>query len=168
MPNVAVILGSKSDREIVDASGMLEMLTGMEINWELSYISAHRNPGELDEYVMTSGAEVFIGVAGMAAALPGAIAAASNGRAAVIGVPLDEHGIDSCLYMPPGRPVLLAGVGKTGLKNAAQAAGQIVALSSPELEVSVGSFLAKLNEGKPAETMVDFYPPDSTTDEESK
>lgn len=48
----------------------------------------------------------------------------------VIGVPLDEDGVDSCAYMPPGVPVLMAGVGKPGLKNAAIAAIQIEAMRS--------------------------------------
>ena len=71
-----------------------------------------------------------LGIAGaaLATALPGAIAGASGMKSVVIGVPLDEHGIDSCLWMPPGVPVLTAGVGKAGLQNAAIAACQILSI----------------------------------------
>lgn len=103
-----VVLGSESDLEVVKASGMLDVLNQVLSDrqpYEVSVCSAHRNSSELDEFVkkaITEGAKVFIGIAGMAAALPGALAAASGMRVPVIGVALDDHGIDSCIRMPSG------------------------------------------------------------------
>jgi 5-(carboxyamino)imidazole ribonucleotide mutase len=132
MPQIHVVIGSESDLEALNASGMIDVFNQVdpELSYTITVCSAHRNSTELDTYVkaaVVDGAKVFIGIAGMAAALPGALAAASNVARPVIAVPLDEKGIDSCLYMPPGVPVLLAGVGKAGLKNAAIAACQILA-----------------------------------------
>jgi 5-(carboxyamino)imidazole ribonucleotide mutase len=59
----------------------------------------------------------------------------------IIGVPLDEHGIDSCLYMPPGVPVLLSGVGKAGLKNATIAAAQILASGDQDVAERLAKYL---------------------------
>jgi phosphoribosylcarboxyaminoimidazole (NCAIR) mutase len=56
---------------------------------------------------------------------------------------MDEHGIDSCVYMPPGVPVLTAGVGKVGLKNAAIAAAQILAAGDAKIATSLAAHLAK-------------------------
>lgn len=131
MPKIQLVLGSKSDEGVVKESGMVDILEQLGANYEVSVCSAHRNPDELAAFCKTAlddDTEVFIAVAGMAAALPGAIAGNTGMSKPVIGVPLDEDGIDSCLYMPPGVPVLTAGVGKAGLKNAAIAAGQIAAL----------------------------------------
>lgn len=132
---VSVILGSESDRQIVDDSGMLKVFDEVGIEYEMSYISAHRNPKELGEYVrrVLGKAKVFICAASMAAALPGAVAAETGGDIPVIGVPLPSReypdGMDAVLAMlrmPPGRPVLVVGPGKAGLKNAALAACQIM------------------------------------------
>lgn len=158
MPHVAVVLGSESDRKIVDESGMLDMLSGMGLHWELSIISAHRNPRELDEYVMESGADVYIGVGGMAAALPGALAACTSGKVPIIAVPLDRDGVDSCLHMPPGRPVNLVGVGKTGLKQAAQAVGQMLAMTAPEHEGAFMVYMDTKINTKEAQLVVAEYP----------
>src|SRR5258708_492487 len=119
MTQVYIVLGSKSDLEAIKASGMGDILGAVGITYSVSVCSAHRNLPELEKFTtdaIASGAKVFIGVAGMAAALPGALAGASKMSVPIIGVPMDEHGIDSCVYMPPGVPVLTAGVGKTGLK----------------------------------------------------
>lgn len=154
-------MGSKSDKEVVKESGLVRILQDVFTNLNLlgegtsqtirrrydvvvSVCSAHRNLPELHDYVtraIQEGAQIFIGVAGMAAALPGAIAGASGMMTPVIGVPLDEDGIDSCLYMPPGVPVLLAGVGKPGLKNAAIAALQILALGNEDVTITLEGYL---------------------------
>lgn len=150
MTSLHLVLGSTSDLEVVKASGMLKLLDQAlpdRFPYEVSVCSAHRNSSELDGFVkkaVEEGAKVFIGIAGMAAALPGALAAASRMQVPVIGVPLDEHGIDSCIYMPPGVPVLMAGVGKAGLKNAAIAALQILTVGpgNDDLKVSFQSYLS--------------------------
>jgi 5-(carboxyamino)imidazole ribonucleotide mutase len=114
---------------------MVESLDAMGISSAVSVCSAHRNIEALGEFVaeaVKDGAKVFIGAAGVAAALPGALAGLTNMTIPVIGVPLDEHGIDSCIYMPPGVPVLTTGVGKIGLKNAVIAAAQILATGDPK------------------------------------
>ena len=148
MTTIQVVLGSRSDEDIVKASGLLEILDTLEgsgMSYRVSICSAHRNSGELQEFAdrtMQEGTKVYIAIAGMAAALPGAIAACTRMGVPVIGVPLDEHGIDSCIYMPPGVPVLLAGVGKAGLKHAAIAALQILAVgNSDAAKVGLSEYL---------------------------
>lgn len=151
MAVIQIVLGSKSDLDTVKASGMFDVFDQVlpeHLQYSVSVCSAHRNSVELDEFVkkaISQNAKVFIGIAGMAAALPGAIAAASGMYFPVIGVPLDEHGIDSCIYMPPGVPVLTPGVGKTGLKNAAIAACQIMAsgVHNEAFAVSFSDYLSK-------------------------
>lgn len=129
MPDIVILAGSESDLPQVVESKMLDVIETVGLSYSLNVASAHRNSRELAVFIarQSKPTKVYIGIAGMAAALPGAIAGADGMHHPVIAVPLDEHGIDSCLYMPPGVPVLLAGVGKTGLKNAAIAAVQIAA-----------------------------------------
>jgi phosphoribosylaminoimidazole carboxylase PurE protein len=146
MAQVYVVLGSKSDLEAIKASGMAEILGALGLTYSVSVCSAHRNLPELEEFTkrsMSEGAKVFIGVAGMATALPGALAGATKMTIPIIGVPMDEHGVDSCIYMPPGVPVLTAGVGKVGLKNAALAAAQILAQGDRAGGLSLNSYLSK-------------------------
>ena len=140
MPDVCIILGSDNDLKAVEESEMLNTLRVIGVSYELSVISAHRHPEELRQYVreqVDGGTLVFIGIAGMAAHLAGAIAAWSYGHRPVIGVPLvaeELQGLDALLSMvrmPPGRPVLVTGIGKSGLQNAAIAACQILALKEP-------------------------------------
>jgi len=144
VPKVQVVIGSKSDEGVVKESGMLDILDQLGADRAVSICSAHRNPDELAAFCKAScedGTLVFIAVAGMATALPGAIAGNTGMSKPVIGVPLDENGIDSCLYMPPGVPVLTAGVGKAGLKNAAIAAGQILAATDHEVARRLRAYL---------------------------
>lgn len=126
-------MGSANDKDkLVEAkfSDTLDEVLGADYV-EYAVCSAHRNAPELAEYVdeaLNGGARLFVGIAGLAAALPGALAGHTSMKVPIIGVPLDEHGIDSCLYMPPGVPVLTPGVGKNGLKNAALAVCQMMAM----------------------------------------
>lgn len=111
MPRIAIILGSKSDMEIADQ--ILKVLDEFGEVHDLRMISAHRNPEELDRYVRESDALVFIAVAGLSAALPGAIAARTDRP--VIGVPVAKKlgGLDALLsivQMPPGVPVACVGI----------------------------------------------------------
>ena len=111
MPDVAVISGSESDQEIVDR--ILWRLEEIGVSFEHKILSAHRNPKELEQYVEKSDARVFIGVAGLSAALPGYIA--SRTSRPVIGVPVSAKlgGLDALLtmvQMPPGVPVACVGI----------------------------------------------------------
>jgi 5-(carboxyamino)imidazole ribonucleotide mutase len=111
MPDVAVISGSKSDQEIVDR--ILWRLEERGVSFEHKILSAHRNPKELEQYIEKSDARVFIGVAGLSAALPGYIA--SRTPRPVIGVPVSAKlsGLDALLsivQMPPGVPVACVGI----------------------------------------------------------
>ncbi|HVE80834.1 MAG TPA: AIR carboxylase family protein [Candidatus Dormibacteraeota bacterium] len=158
---VCIVMGSKSDLDLVRSSGMTDILDrvfeGSSYEYSVSVCSAHRNLMALEDFARGAcqdGAKVFIGIAGMAAALPGALAGCTLMAKPVIAVPLDEHGIDSCIYMPPGVPVLTAGVGKPGLKNAAIAACQILAIGDHDLELSLMRYISKNN--KQAEFNIDL------------
>lgn len=111
MVDVAVILGSVSDRPIADKA--IDVLANNHISYDLQVLSAHRNPDELDAYVKGSDAKVFITIAGLAAALPGVVAART--RKPVIGVPVSSKlgGLDALLsivQMPKGVPVACVGI----------------------------------------------------------
>lgn len=156
---VAIILGSKSDRSIVDESGLMGVLEILGIPWEISYISAHRNPHDLENYIDSHAINVCIAAAGMSAALPGAIAAV-NRIVPVIGVPLPSDEFPDCrdallamVQMPPGMPVLVPGIKKTGLGKAAIAAAQILAVGSPEVRNALEQYLS--SNTKKAQVSVD-------------
>lgn len=111
MTDIAVISGSKSDQAVVDK--VIARLKENKVGFEHEILSAHRNPKELEEYIKNSDARVFIGVAGLSAALPGYIA--SRTRKPVIGVPVSGKlgGLDALLsivQMPPGVPVACVGI----------------------------------------------------------
>jgi len=133
---VAVLAGSKSDQSIVeDATKTLEELG---VSFEVVYISAHRNPKALQEYLSKSGAKVFIGIAGLAAHLPGVIA--SHTTKPVIGVPVGVKlgGLDSLLsivQMPPGVPVATVGVDNG--RNAAILASEIIAIRDKNVSMKL-------------------------------
>jgi len=132
MPKVAVIIGSKSDERL--GLDLIDFLRGYEIDCSLEVISAHRSPEKLDGFIKNSDAEVFIAIAGLAAALPGVIA--SKTIRPVIGVPREVKlgGLDSLLsivQMPPGIPV--ATVGIDNWKNAGVLALEILALKHREI-----------------------------------
>src|SRR5271169_288745 len=126
--SVAIVAGSKSDQQITDEAS--KILTELEVPHEVKFISAHRNPEGLREYVSTSEARVFIAIAGLAAHLPGVIA--SMTLRPVIGVPVNVklNGLDSLLsivQMPPGVPVACVGVDNA--RNAGILAAEILALT---------------------------------------
>ena len=144
MAQIYILMGSPNDLDQIKAAGMGAYFDAVGVTYEVTVCSAHRNIPELEQYTQKAlqvGARVFIGVAGMAAALPGALAGLTGMTVPVIAVPLDEHGIDSCIYMPPGVPVLTAGVGKAGLKNAAQAACQVLALGDEKLAAKLATYV---------------------------
>jgi len=111
MVDIAIISGSKSDQTIVDK--IQTRLEERGASFEHRVLSAHRNPEELEEYISGSDARVFIGIAGLSAALPGVIA--SKTMRPVIGVPVSAKlgGLDALLsivQMPPGVPVACVGI----------------------------------------------------------
>jgi 5-(carboxyamino)imidazole ribonucleotide mutase len=126
--SVSVVAGSKSDQPVTDEAS--KVLTELEIPHEVRFISAHRNPEGLREYVAASEARIFIAVAGLAAHLPGVIASMTTRP--VIGVPVGVkfNGLDSLLsivQMPPGVPVACVGVDNA--RNAGILAAEMLALT---------------------------------------
>ncbi|MFL5929118.1 MAG: 5-(carboxyamino)imidazole ribonucleotide mutase [Gaiellaceae bacterium] len=131
---VGILVGSESDRPRMQ--GATDELDARGIGWELDVRSAHRTPDAVAEYAKGAagrGLKVLICGAGLAAALPGVVAAHTH--LPVIGVPLRSSmsvldGLDALLsivQMPPGVPV--ATVGVDNAKNAAVLAARILALS---------------------------------------
>ena len=131
-PFVAIIVGSRSDLEVVERATRL--LDDLGVASELRVLSAHRAPDLLEEYVagaVQRGARVFVCAAGLAAHLPGVVA--SKTTLPVIGIPMPGQlagGLDALLsivQMPKGVPVATVGVGQA--ENAALLAAQILGLS---------------------------------------
>lgn len=127
---VGLVMGSESDREVMQAAA--DELDKLEIPYEVSVISAHRDPHKVANYAESAagrGLKVIIAGAGKAAALPGVIASLTP--LPVIGVPIktsDLGGMDSLLsmvQMPPGVPVACMAI--NGSRNAAIFAGKILA-----------------------------------------
>jgi 5-(carboxyamino)imidazole ribonucleotide mutase len=134
-PVVGILVGSDSDRERMQAA--LDELTRHGIPYEFEVLSAHRAPDEVADYARTArerGLRVVIAGAGLAAALPGVVAAHTD--LPVIGVPLRSaasvlDGLDALLsivQMPPGVPVACVGV--DGARNAAALAARILGTSA--------------------------------------
>lgn len=131
-PDVLIIMGSKNDLPVGQKA--LDTLKELGISCQIKVASAHRTPKLVAELVENSDAKVFIAIAGLAAALPGAIAA--HTIRPVIGVPVSgKVNLDSVLsivQMPPGIPV--AAVGLDRGENAGLLAAQIIAVSNPDVE----------------------------------
>ncbi|MCX8175000.1 MAG: 5-(carboxyamino)imidazole ribonucleotide mutase [Candidatus Micrarchaeota archaeon] len=132
MVDVLIMLGSESDMAIAEKAK--KALDELGIPNEIKVASAHRAPELVDKIVRESDAKVFIGIAGLSAALPGVIA--SKTKKPVIGVPVDVKlgGLDALLsiaQIPSGVPV--AAVGIDNGKNAALLAARILALSDRKL-----------------------------------
>ena len=145
MPAVAVICGSRSDLPAL--KGCFDALDDYGITWEASVISAHRQADALHAYVSeaeSSGVQLFIGAAGLAAHLPGVLASLT--ARPVIGIPLDGGSLGGAdaLYavvqMPPGVPVATVAIGSAGSKNAAHLAARILALADAALAERVATF----------------------------
>ena len=141
-PKVSIIMGSTSDLPVMEAAA--KFLNEMKIPFEMNALSAHRTPEKVEEFARNAhkrGIRVIIAAAGMAAHLPGVIAAMTT--LPVIGVPIKAtmEGLDALLaivQMPPGIPV--ATVGINGAQNAAILAAEILATSDPELQKKLLAF----------------------------
>lgn len=130
---VAVVMGSESDRPVAEKA--IKTLDRLKIPYELKTLSAHRNPKDLEKYIESTKAIVFVAIAGLSAQLPGYIA--SRTYKPVIGVPVNVklEGLDSLLatmQMPRGVPVATVGIDNG--ENAALMAARILALTNPKLK----------------------------------
>ncbi len=147
-PKVSIIMGSTSDLKVMEAAAAT--LNEFKIPFEINALSAHRTPEKVEKFAREAagrGIKVIIAAAGMAAHLPGVIAAFTP--LPVIGVPVNAalDGMDSILsilQMPPGIPV--ATVSVDGARNSAILAAQIVASSDAEVMDRVVAFKAELKE----------------------
>jgi len=148
-PMIGIVIGSVNDKELVAPA--LQVLEDFGVKHELSVISAHRTAEKARSYALAAeerGVEVLIAAAGYAAHLPGVLASWS--AVPVIGVPLptsELKGIDSLLsivQMPAGVPVACAGIGKSGAKNAALLAIQILAVRDEHLRAAYRTYRENL------------------------
>jgi 5-(carboxyamino)imidazole ribonucleotide mutase len=147
---VGIIMGSDSDLPVMEkAVGVLDRF-GIES--EIEVMSAHRKPARVTEYATSAadrGLKVIIAGAGLAAHLPGVVAA--HTPLPVIGVPLYQEGLAGAdaLYaivqMPPGVPVATVAIG--GAKNAAVLAAQIIATGDEALAAKLRDYKKELSEG---------------------
>ena len=151
MPLVGVVMGSKSDAETMQMT--LDVLKELNIDYEVSVISAHRTPEKARQYGMEArsrGVEVIIAAAGGAAHLPGVLASWTT--LPVIGVPLpssDLKGIDalySIVQMPAGIPVASVAVGAAGARNAAYLAAEILGLKYDGVIEAYEEYRSRLQE----------------------
>ncbi len=134
-PLVSIIMGSTSDLPVMEKA--MAFLNEQQIPFEVNALSAHRTPDAVENFARNAegrGIRVIIAAAGMAAALPGVIAASTT--LPVIGVPIKGmlDGLDamlSIIQMPPGIPV--ATVGVNGAMNAAILAMEMLALSDAKI-----------------------------------
>ncbi len=146
-PQVAVLMGSDSDWEVMSAA--VQRLQALGVACDVHVMSAHRTPARVSEYVSGArarGIALFIVGAGAAAHLAGVVAAHTT--APVIGVPLDAtslNGLDALLatvQMPSGVPVASVAIG--GAENAGILAAQILALGDAKLAAALERFKADL------------------------
>lgn len=141
-------MGSTSDLPVLKKAA--DFLDSMEIPFEMNALSAHRTPAEVESFARNAkarGVKVIIAAAGMAAALPGVIAASTT--LPVIGVPLDatmggKDALLSIVQMPPG--ISVATVGINAAMNAAVLATQILALSDSSVSERFDLYRSTLSE----------------------
>jgi 5-(carboxyamino)imidazole ribonucleotide mutase len=142
MLDVHIIIGSKNDMPIAEKT--IKILDEFDIGYEVIIASAHRTPERVKRIVERSDAKVFIAIAGLAAALPGAVAAYTTKP--VIGVPVSgKVNLDSILsivQMPRGIPI--AAVGLDNGENAALLAAEILALNSDDINKKIQSYRERM------------------------
>ena len=148
MKPILIVMGSSSDREAMTSCE--KYLKHLQIGYDIQISSAHRQPEETAELARTArekGYQVIIAAAGMAAHLPGVIAAQTT--LPVIGVPLQTsalNGLDalySIVQMPPGVPVATVAIGEPGAKNAAVLAAEILSLQDKGIYQKLITFKKK-------------------------
>jgi 5-(carboxyamino)imidazole ribonucleotide mutase len=148
---VGIVLGSRSDLPYADEA--VAVLDELGIGHEVRILSAHRTPDALAAYVADAperGVRVLVGMAGHAAALPGAIAAQTT--LPVIGVPLPTSDLDghdallAIVQMPPGIAVGTMAIGKPGARNAGWFAASILAAGDPDVAEAVRTGRRRMRE----------------------
>ena len=151
---VGIIMGSQSDWEVMKETK--DQLDELSVTNEQLIISAHRTPNRILDYAKKSlenGVKVIIAGAGGAAHLPGMMA--SHSQIPVIGVPIEStslNGIDSLLsivQMPKGIPVATVSIGKTGAKNAAILAAEILSLQDEQIRKKLSSWKISMTNNVP-------------------
>ncbi|MCK9400579.1 MAG: 5-(carboxyamino)imidazole ribonucleotide mutase [Bacteroidales bacterium] len=148
VPLVSIIMGSTSDLPVMEEAA--KVLNELQIPFEMNALSAHRTPDKVEEFAKSAagrGIKVIIAGAGMAAHLPGVIAAMTP--LPVIGVPVKSSldGLDSLLaivQMPPGIPV--ATVAINGARNAGILAAQIISTGNEEIMKRIVDFKEDLKD----------------------
>lgn len=147
MPKVAIVMGSTSDAEVMSTAEDLLKFFGIE--FKVLVTSAHRTPEQTSEFAKTAeenGYSAIIAGAGMAAHLPGVIAAYTT--LPVIGVPLGGsalNGVDalySIVQMPKGVPVATMAIGKAGAGNAAVFVAEMLAATHADIKAKLLDFRA--------------------------
>ena len=147
---VGIVMGSDSDMPVMQKAG--DVLDRFDVEFEIEVMSAHRNPQRVGEYASTAadrGLKVIIAGAGLAAHLPGVVAAHTH--LPVIGVPLFQEGLAgadalySCVQMPPGVPVATVAIG--GAKNAGVLATEILAVGDKALADKLKDFKQDMTRG---------------------
>ena len=148
-PLVSIIMGSTSDMPVMEKA--CNFLNDMQVPFEVNALSAHRTPDAVEEFAQGAaarGLKVIIAGAGMAAALPGVIAASTT--LPVVGVPIKGSVLDginamlSIIQMPPGIPV--ATVGINGAQNAAILAVEMLALTDSVIADRLKAYKAGLSQ----------------------
>ncbi len=147
-PSVSIIMGSTSDLPVMEKA--CKLLNDLKVPFEVNALSAHRTPDAVEAFAKGAkarGVKVIIAAAGMAAALPGVVAASTT--LPVIGVPIKGmlDGLDALLsivQMPPGIPV--ATVGVNGAMNAAILAVQMLALTDEDVAQRLAQYKSSLGE----------------------
>ena len=147
-PIVSIIMGSTSDLPVMEKA--CKLLDELQVPFEVNALSAHRTPDAVEQFAKGAkerGLRVIIAGAGMAAALPGVIAASTT--LPVIGVPIKGmlDGLDamlSIIQMPPGIPV--ATVGVNGAQNAAILAVEMLAMSDEALAQRLATYKENLKQ----------------------
>ncbi|HEX9015472.1 MAG TPA: 5-(carboxyamino)imidazole ribonucleotide mutase [Chloroflexota bacterium] len=145
MPQVAIVMGSESDKPTMQLAA--DILDSLGVSTETVVMSAHRTPEKVREFAKTArdrGISVIIAGAGMAAHLPGVIAAWTP--LPVLGVPLPagelrgQDSLYSMVQMPSGVPVATFGIGNSGARNAAYFAAALIAVADPAIRNSYDEF----------------------------
>lgn len=152
MPQVAIVMGSESDKPTMQLAA--DVLDSLGVSTEVVVMSAHRTPDKVREYARSAkerGVKLIIAGAGMAAHLPGVMAAWTS--LPVIGVPLPagelrgQDALYAMVQMPGGVPVATFGIGSSGAKNAGYFAAAVLALSDEQVRAKYEEFRRRQSGG---------------------